>query len=78
LDTLANVDSVTGLANRHKLYNILEMALKSQNEVTLMFLDLDNFKNVNDTLWSVNTFWYLDFFPFELNAPFFLFEFHRW
>lgn len=50
LDTLANVDSVTGLANRHKLYNILEMALKSQNEVTLMFLDLDNFKNVNDTL----------------------------
>lgn len=50
LDTLANVDSVTGLANRHKLYNILEMALKSKNEVTLMFLDLDNFKNVNDTL----------------------------
>ncbi|WP_019556010.1 sensor domain-containing diguanylate cyclase [Thiomicrorhabdus arctica] len=50
LDTLANIDSVTGLANRHKLYNILEMALKSKNEVTLMFLDLDNFKNVNDTL----------------------------
>lgn len=34
LDNLANVDSVTGLANRHKLYNILEMALKSKNEVT--------------------------------------------
>ncbi|BCN93658.1 hypothetical protein THMIRHAM_14430 [Thiomicrorhabdus immobilis] len=50
LDTLANVDSVTGLANRHKLYNILETALKSEHEVTLMFLDLDNFKNVNDSL----------------------------
>ena len=50
LDNLANVDSVTGLANRHKLYNTLENVLNSKTEITLMFLDLDNFKNVNDTL----------------------------
>ncbi|MBN2865957.1 MAG: diguanylate cyclase [Thiotrichales bacterium] len=50
LDNLANVDSVTGLANRHRLYHSLEKSLKSGHSITLMFLDLDNFKSVNDTL----------------------------
>lgn len=49
---LANVDSLTGLANRHHFYMQLE-ALKKQNQFSsfvLFFLDLDNFKNVNDSL----------------------------
>jgi diguanylate cyclase (GGDEF)-like protein len=49
---LANVDSLTNLANRHCFYMQLE-SLKKQNQFTaftLFFLDLDNFKNVNDSL----------------------------
>lgn len=49
---LANIDSLTNLANRHCFYRQLA-ALKSQREfspLTLFFLDLDNFKNVNDSL----------------------------
>ncbi len=49
---LANFDSLTNLANRHYFYMQLE-ALKKQNQFdafTLFFLDLDNFKNVNDSL----------------------------
>lgn len=50
LDNLANIDGVTGLANRNKLYKSLETVLKSEQPTNLMFLDLDNFKFVNDTL----------------------------
>ncbi|MDZ7924327.1 MAG: sensor domain-containing diguanylate cyclase [Marinagarivorans sp.] len=49
---LANVDSLTSLANRHCFYMQLE-SLKKHNQFTpftLFFLDLDNFKNVNDSL----------------------------
>jgi diguanylate cyclase (GGDEF)-like protein len=49
---LANVDSLTNLANRHCFYMQLE-TLKKQDQFspfTLFFLDLDNFKNVNDSL----------------------------
>lgn len=49
---LANMDSLTNLANRHHFYQQLEV-LKHQNKFSsfvLFFLDLDNFKNVNDSL----------------------------
>lgn len=51
---LANYDSLTGLPKRNlledRLKKALEQAERKKTHVVLMFLDLDNFKNVNDTL----------------------------
>jgi len=50
----ANFDSLTGLYNRHKFYEILseeiEIAKEHEESFALFFLDLDEFKEVNDTL----------------------------
>ena len=49
---LANYDSLTNLANRHYFYMQMD-ALRKQDQFkpfTIFFLDLDNFKNVNDSL----------------------------
>jgi len=54
LSFLANTDIITGLPNRNYFYQALDEWLEtfsaSGNKFTLMFLDLDNFKTVNDTL----------------------------
>ncbi|WP_178861924.1 sensor domain-containing diguanylate cyclase [Thiomicrorhabdus cannonii] len=50
LDDLANKDTITGLANRNKLYQCLDHALTQGNPLCFFFLDLDGFKQVNDTL----------------------------
>ncbi|RJT25313.1 EAL domain-containing protein [Chakrabartia godavariana] len=51
---LAEFDSLTGLANRHRMNRKLETTLASfkaaKRSCTLMMLDLDRFKHVNDTL----------------------------
>ncbi len=50
---LANVDMLTGLANRHQFSNHLESFFADPRAVlpcTLFLLDLDNFKTVNDSL----------------------------
>lgn len=51
---LAQHDALTGLPNRFTLAAHLEHALaraeRSGEKVGLMFIDLDNFKNINDTL----------------------------
>jgi len=50
---LANHDSLTGLPSRkcavERLNELLEQALESKTELALMFIDLDNFKPINDT-----------------------------
>lgn len=51
---LANEDTLTGLANRRKFNEYFERALKlyhkSIKNVTLILIDIDDFKQVNDTL----------------------------
>lgn len=51
---LANEDALTGLPNRHWLMRYLPLAMQrmaqSGGKLALLFLDLDEFKNINDTL----------------------------
>jgi diguanylate cyclase (GGDEF)-like protein len=49
LRRLANRDSLTGLANRHHFETRLREASESGTPFTLFMIDLDGFKNVNDT-----------------------------
>ena len=52
MERLANQDSLTGLPNRHWLLNFLPgalaQALAGQSQLALLFIDLDDFKHVND------------------------------
>jgi len=54
IHTLAYFDLVTGLPNRAQLYEqlrvVLKSAIRSRSVFALLFLDLDHFKQVNDTL----------------------------
>ena len=54
IEELAYRDSLTGLPNRRLLLDLLGEALREADErgerVALLFLDLDDFKRVNDTL----------------------------
>ncbi|MDD5160165.1 MAG: EAL domain-containing protein [Sulfuricurvum sp.] len=51
---LANFDHLTGLPNRTQLDNrikdLLSFAKRHKNHITVMFLDLDRFKEINDSL----------------------------
>ena len=53
-ERLAKYDSLTGLANRHRMKNLIESTLTAfkaaKRNCAIMMLDLDKFKHVNDTL----------------------------
>jgi diguanylate cyclase (GGDEF)-like protein len=53
LERLANEDSLTGLPNRHWFLGFMPAALEraraAQTEFALLFIDLDEFKHVNDS-----------------------------
>ncbi len=50
----ANFDQLTGLRNRHYMQSYMQSsfirAQRQRKKVALLFMDLDNFKNINDTL----------------------------
>lgn len=50
LRRLATFDALTGLANRGCFYRRAEEALLAAEPVTVLMIDLDGFKDVNDTL----------------------------
>lgn len=54
LANLANTDALTALPNRHWLTNFLPAAVQQAHErkahLSILFIDLDNFKNINDSL----------------------------
>ncbi|MBL8266405.1 MAG: EAL domain-containing protein [Steroidobacter sp.] len=54
LQELAELDPLTGLPNRRHLFTLLnsslERAAKEQRRVGVLFLDVDNFKNINDSI----------------------------
>lgn len=46
----ANIDALTGLTNRGRFYRCVEEALISASPSAVLMIDLDGFKDVNDTL----------------------------
>ena len=54
IQLINNFDQLTGLPNRNlskdRFEQSLARALRNQNEIALVYLDLDNFKQVSDTL----------------------------
>ena len=53
LELLAHTDFLTGLYNRHRMQDLLEqqtaMFLRNRSKFTLVIVDIDHFKKINDT-----------------------------
>jgi diguanylate cyclase (GGDEF)-like protein len=50
MEYLANYDTLTNLLNRHNLLEYLIQLVSKNEDFTIYFIDLDDFKNINDTL----------------------------
>ncbi|MGB0468278.1 MAG: putative bifunctional diguanylate cyclase/phosphodiesterase [Pontibacterium sp.] len=50
LERLANFDSLTDLPNRHQLKTAIEQRIEAGKPFWLALLDINDFKNINDTL----------------------------
>ncbi|MGL5085178.1 MAG: EAL domain-containing protein, partial [Clostridium sp.] len=47
---LANYDMVTNIQNRYSINNFMNNLIKEEKEFSIYYIDLDNFKSVNDNL----------------------------
>lgn len=47
---IANYDVLTGIQNRYSIYNYLDELQSKKEHFTVYYIDLDNFKTINDTL----------------------------
>lgn len=50
IEKLLNHDTLTGLPNRAMAYSLFQCAKKNKSLTSLMFIDIDNFKEINDGL----------------------------
>lgn len=50
LERLATRDSLTGLSNRHGIMELVNRVTRTETRFFLLFIDLDHFKTINDTL----------------------------
>ena len=54
LNVLSSTDSLTGVSNRRGFYiaanSIANLAYRNKFNIGILFIDIDNFKNINDTL----------------------------
>ncbi|MEG0296202.1 MAG: EAL domain-containing protein [Clostridium sp.] len=49
LSFIANYDTLTKLFNRHYLIQYINVLTKKEEEFSIFFIDIDNFKTINDT-----------------------------
>lgn len=50
MSLLANYDTVTNIQNRYSINKFMKKLIKGKREFTIYYIDLDNFKSVNDNL----------------------------
>lgn len=65
-----NKDSLTWLFNKEYIENVIEVLLNNQKNFYLIFIDMDNLKQINDTYWHNIGDQYLKYIARILNLYF--------